>query len=336
MSSPRRPLFRSGNDGGGSGQPAPLGQKPSTAGPNPLADRLIQLTRKLEGEAQRAVEQAATRAAEAVAKTAESERLTLTTLAKGASGRVAELIDETRRLTQKVAQLERTVAEQSTAQAALSDTLAEQADLLRRQTSRLDMQDELLAGTGQTLTHYIETVDALRARLVMENRSLTDADSLVHYQLGERLMRLFTQRLPELTNVRATAGQARTDGTDALRHEAQQVRQMCLALFDAEEQDLGRLAAIVTDSGRITLSEQQARLLERVQQEAASLRKAIEDTGHPYVFIFDLPPGTDADRGQHELWTSAAEGEPVAFVVTPGYVVSGRRILPPAVITVRN
>jgi hypothetical protein len=42
-----------------------------------------------------------------------------------------------------------------------------------------------------------------------------------------------------------------------------------------------------------------------------------------------------AGPDRHELWTSGIAGDPVAFVVTPGYEASGRRIMPPGVITVR-
>jgi hypothetical protein len=246
---------------------------------------------------------------------------------------VKELRGQTVRLTQKASQLERSLAKHDTELQALSSTMAEHAALLSRHAARQGEQGELLAATAQTLTRYIEAVDNLRARLFIEDRSLADADFLVHYQIGERLKRLFTQRLPDLSNVGAGTGPGDVSGTAALRREAQQVRLMCQALFEGDEPNLERLAAIVTGSGQVTLSEPDDRLLERVQQEAARLRRDIEGTGHPYIFIFDLPAETRADSSQYELWTSAVAGEPVAFVVTPGYVVSGRRILLPAVIT---
>lgn len=308
-----RGLFRGpGNEPPKPAKPAPHQQQasPPVSGQQPSPS--TQLRPQLEREMQRALQDAA-----------------------AAVQAVKELNAETARLAQKANQLERSLAKHDTELQALSAAMAEHAALLSRHAAHQGQQGELLAASAQTLTRYVEAVDNLRARLFIEDRSLTDADFLVHYQIGERLKRLFTQRLPDLTNVGAGAGAGPGDvsGTVALRREAQQVRLMCQALFEGDEPDLERLAAIVTGSGEAALSEPDCRLLERVQQEAARLRKDIEGTGHPYIFIFDLPAETTADSSQYELWTSAVAGEPVAFVVTPGYVVSGRRILLPAVIT---
>jgi hypothetical protein len=306
-----RGFFRGpGNELPKPAKPAPRQQQAFPPGSGQVPGPSTQLRPPLERKVERALEDAA-----------------------AAVQAVKELQGQTVRLTQKVNQLERSLAKHGTELQALSATMAEHAALLSQHAARQGKQGELLAATAETLTRYIEAVDNLRARLFIEDRSLTDSDFLVHYQIGERLKRLFTQRLPDLTNVGAGARPGDVSGTAALRREAQQVRLMCQALFEGDEPDLERLAAIVTGSGEAALSEPDGRLLERVQQEAARLRKDIEGTGHPYIFIFDLPAETTADSSLHELWTSAVAGEPVAFVVTPGYVVSGRRILLPAVIT---
>jgi hypothetical protein len=246
---------------------------------------------------------------------------------------MAELHEEVERLARRVGQLEDTLGKHDRVLQVLSQNMTEQAGLIAANTGRQDEQDERLARTAQTLTHYAEAMDTLRARLFIEDRTLTDADFLVHYEIGERLKRLFTQRLRDLASPGASDGPEGADGSTVLMREARQVRLMCQALFEGGEPDLEGLTAIVTDSGQVMLSEEDSRLLERVKQEAVSLRKDIEGNGHPYMFIFNLSPDTVADPGQHVLWTSAVAGEPVAFVVTPGYVVSGRRILASAVIT---
>jgi len=112
-------------------------------------------------------------------------------------------------------------------------------------------------------------------------------------------------------------------------------REMCLALFGQREPDFTRLAAIATSDGGLVLAGQDSRLLSRIQREAAELRAAVTSTGHRVSFTFELPAGTVADPDRHELWTSGIAGDPVAFVVMPGYEASGRRIMPPGVITVR-
>ena len=302
---------RSGSELPKPAKPAPHQQQASRLGGGQVPDPPAKLRNpSIERQVQRALEDAA-----------------------AAVQAVTELHGQTARLTEKASQLERSLAKHGTELQALSTTMAEHAELLSQHAARQGKQSELLAATAQTLTRYVEAVDNLRARLFIEDRSLTDADFLVHYQIGERLKRLFTQRLPDLTNVGAGAGPRDASGMSALRREAHQVRLMCQALFEGDEPDLKRLAAIVTGSGQVALSEPDGRLLERVQQEAARLRKDIEGTGHPYIFIFDLPTETTADSSQYELWTSAVAGEQVAFVVTPGYVVSGRRILLPTVTT---
>lgn len=192
-----------------------------------------------------------------------------------------------------------------------------------------------MARHAELLARHSQVLEVLQARLACEDPGLTHAGFLVHHQLAGRLQALFTQRLPGLSGIRAQHERGHGDDTDPPLREAELVREMCLALFGQQEPDLARLAAIATSGGALALAGRDSRLLRRVQQEAQELRAAVTGTGHQVGFTFELPDGTVADPGRHELWASSVAGDPVAFVVTPGYKASGQPIMPPGVITAR-
>jgi len=193
--------------------------------------------------------------------------------------------------------------------------------------------ESLAASTGLRFEEHERILDAIRARWVDENTDLTYQEFLAHYNFDEVLKSLFTQRLRRLTSTRIRDERSRQAAPDALLREAELVRDMSRALFRAALPDFGALADLITDGGRLEPSAKDRRLLAQVERDVTELVRGIRATGHKVVFVFDVPPGSQADPDRYELWTSSIPGRPVAFVVTPGYEAAGRRIRPPSVIT---
>jgi flavin-binding protein dodecin len=231
------------------------------------------------------------------------------------------------------------------ARAAIQDAVARAQDdirtLAQAEASRIAGQadsaaaaiENLATSTRLRFEEHERILDAIRARWVDENTDLTDQEFLAHYNVGEVLNSLFTQRLRRLTGIRIRDERSRHVAPDALLREAELVRDMSRALFGAALPDFGALADLVTDGGRLEPSASDRRLLGQVERDVTELARAIRATGHEVAFVFDVPPGSQADPDRYELWTSSIPGRPVAFVVTPGYEAAGRRIRPPSVIT---
>ncbi|WP_214108263.1 hypothetical protein [Acrocarpospora catenulata] len=214
--------------------------------------------------------------------------------------------------------------------------------LERRIADQTDQMTELrdrIAVLEERLGEMMSVIDLLRAQVLESRKDLTKQDFLVQYKLADRIKALFGERFPELTEARQAyeADAHRKAGTTPpppLRREAELVREMC-AIFAAGGRNLvDDLVDLITAGGQVRLNASRSALVTRVVKEAQILRDAIEQTGHPYLFVFDVPHGTPANSAEHELWAHCHEGQLVDFVVTPAYVVADKRLAMPHVFTI--
>jgi hypothetical protein len=214
---------------------------------------------------------------------------------------------------------------------------------------RLEHLEHLLDEQQGILDEQQAILDKLRAQIVRLRPDLADEDVRRHHDLAADYEYLVVQALPSLVRLRHRLDPP-PPGTDRVVLKARLVVRLWEAAFEGPGPVSPALLAVVlpdrTTAGPAAgeagarrepglLEPGDADAVHEVVSAVESFRDSLVQSSHSVTFPRDVAVGEPADPDAVQLWPPSEPGEPIDFVVAPGYAVADRTLRLPWVMTRR-